>query len=84
MNLSLGKANGEQVRFWILISRYPYHYIRSFRLLVTVLRHDLLARAEPAGDAVLGLLSALRMVVSECSMQNGDDTKTHLSNVLVE
>jgi hypothetical protein len=74
----------EEVRYWILISRYPYHYIRSFRLLVVLIRHvlaTLLATAEPAGDTVLGLLSTLREIVSECAMQKVMTPKTYLSDV---
>jgi hypothetical protein len=77
----------EEVRYWILISRYPYHYIRSFRLLVVLIRHvlaTLLATAEPAGDTVLGLLSTLREIVSECAMQKVMTPKTYLSDVLVK
>jgi hypothetical protein len=63
----------EEVRYLILISRYPYHYIRSFKLHVTVLLHvlaTLFARAaEPAGDAVLGLLGTLRTIVSKCAIK---------------
>lgn len=44
----------------------------------------LLARAEPAGDSVLGLLGALRRVVSTCAIQASDANQTYLSHVLVE